>query len=117
MRSFRCSTREVEIWFGSANRHFPNLNTDLTSDGMTFTTAIGLLAATCTTVSYIPQVLKAWHTRSTADISFGMFLLLNIGVGFWLAYGVMLGDAPLILANFVTLCLVGAILVFKLRFG
>jgi MtN3 and saliva related transmembrane protein len=78
---------------------------------------IGLAAATCTTAAYVPQVLKAWRTRSTSDISFGMFILLTAGATLWLAYGVILADLPLILANSVTLCLAATILVFKLRFG
>ncbi len=84
---------------------------------MTFTTMIGLGAATCTTIAYVPQVLKAWRTRSTGDISIGMFLLLVIGMVLWLAYGAIIADLPLIVANLTTLCLVGAILVFKSRFG
>jgi MtN3 and saliva related transmembrane protein len=84
---------------------------------MAFSTTVGLLAAICTTVSFVPQVLKAWRTRSTADISVGMFVLLVVGFTLWLLYGVMLGDLPLILANFVTLCLTGVILLLKLRFG
>jgi MtN3 and saliva related transmembrane protein len=84
---------------------------------MAFSTIVGLLAAICTTVSFVPQVLKAWRTRSTADISVGMFVLMVVGLSLWLFYGAMLGDLPLILANFVTLCLAGVILLLKLRFG
>jgi MtN3 and saliva related transmembrane protein len=81
------------------------------------TLAIGFAAAACTTIAFFPQALKAWRTRSTADISIGMFLLLVVGIILWLVYGAILGDLPLIAANVVTLCLAGAILVLKLRFG
>jgi len=84
---------------------------------VTFTTTIGLLAETCTSGAFVPQVLKAWRTRSTADISIGMFALLVVGIALWLVYGVTLGDLPLIAANVVTLGLAGATLIFKLRFG
>lgn len=84
---------------------------------MTLTTALGLAAAMCTTISFIPQVVKAWRTRSTDDISLGTSLSLIVGLALWLAYGTILRDLPLILANFVTLCLASAMLVFKLRFG
>jgi MtN3 and saliva related transmembrane protein len=79
--------------------------------------AIGFAAAACTTIAFLPQALKAWRTRSTADISIGMFLLLVVGIILWLVYGAILGDLPLIAANVVTLCLAGAILVLKLHFG
>lgn len=84
---------------------------------MNVVTAIGLGAAVCTTIAYVPQVMKAWRSKSTADVSTGMFLLMTFGVLLWLAYGVLLGDLPLILSNGVTLCLTGTMLLFKLRMG
>jgi MtN3 and saliva related transmembrane protein len=80
-------------------------------------TVIGLLAAFCTTLAYAPQAIKTWRTRSTADISLGMFSLMVVGIVFWLIYGVLIADLPLILANLVTLALAGTILVLKLRHG
>jgi len=44
-------------------------------------TAIGLLAAFCTTVANIPQVKKTWQTKRTDDLSLKMLLLLISGVG------------------------------------
>jgi MtN3 and saliva related transmembrane protein len=80
-------------------------------------TFLGLAAAFCTTVAFLPQVVKTWKTRSTADISLGTFVVLLLGIVLWLAYGVLLGDAPLIVSNGITLVLAGSILVFKLRYG
>ena len=78
---------------------------------------IGFAAATCTTVAYAPQVIKVWKTRSTGDISLGMFLVMVLGLALWLAYGLLSGDAPLVAANAVTMLLAGGILVMKLRYG
>jgi len=78
---------------------------------------IGLLAATCTTVSFMPQVVRAWRTRSTQDISAWMFVLLVTGNALWLVYGTLIGDLPLVAANVITLALVGTILALKLRHG
>jgi MtN3 and saliva related transmembrane protein len=80
-------------------------------------TFLGLAAAFCTTVAFVPQVVKTWTTRSTADISLSMFLVLVIGIVLWLTYGTLLGDVPLIVANGITLILAGIILVLKLRYG
>jgi MtN3 and saliva related transmembrane protein len=80
-------------------------------------TVIGLAAAACTTIAFIPQVIKTWRTRSTHDISLGMFLLLTTGITLWLIYGLVLSDFPLIAANGVTLCLAGLVLVFKIKYG
>lgn len=84
---------------------------------MTFVTAVGLMAAFCTTFAFAPQAIKTWRTRSTSDISLGMFSLMVVGIALWLAYGVMIEDIPLIAANLVTLFLAGVILVLKLRHG
>jgi MtN3 and saliva related transmembrane protein len=81
---------------------------------MTVVTAIGMLAAILTTVAFVPQVIKTWRTRSTADISLGMFSILVTGVAAWLVYGLLIRDVPLVLANGVTFLLAGTILFFKL---
>lgn len=77
---------------------------------------IGLAAATLTTTAFAPQAIKAWRTRSTHDVSLGMFLMLVVGIALWLTYGLLIDDMPLIAANTVTLGLAGTILAAKLRF-
>jgi len=47
-------------------------------------TSIGLAAAFCTTVAFLPQVVKTWRTRSTKDISLVMFLVFTTGIFLWL---------------------------------
>ena len=78
---------------------------------------LGFAAATCTTLAFAPQFIKVWRTRSTEDISLGMFLVLVLGVALWLLYGLLSGDAPLIASNAITLVLAGAILFMKLKYG
>lgn len=78
-------------------------------------TLIGTLAGACTTLAFLPQVIKTWRSRSTEDISLAMFLVFCAGVVLWLAYGLMLDELPIIIANGVTLLLAGTILIFKLR--
>ena len=80
-------------------------------------TTLGLLAAFCTTIAYLPQVLHTWRTRSTKDLSLPMFLVMTAGVFLWLVYGLILNDIPLIAANGTTFVLSGTILYFKLRHG
>ena len=80
-------------------------------------TILGLAAAACTTISFVPQATKAWRTRSTKDISLGMFALMTVGIVLWGLYGVVRMDLPLILSNIVTFCLAGTILYLKLRHG
>ncbi len=78
---------------------------------------VGSTAATLTTVAFVPQVWQVWRTRHTQDISLGMYATFTCGVAMWLAYGLLLGAWPIIIANSITLLLAGAVLVMKLRFG
>lgn len=84
---------------------------------MIITDWIGSAAATLTTAAFIPQAWKVWRTRHTDDISLGMYALFTIGVALWLAYGLLLGSWPIIIANSVTLLLAGAVLIMKIKFG
>jgi MtN3 and saliva related transmembrane protein len=77
----------------------------------------GFAAAFCTTTAYVPQVLRIWRTRSTQDISLWMFLVMNLGLVFWLIYGISIHSLPVIVCNAATLAMTGAILVLKLRHG
>ena len=79
--------------------------------------AIGSCAAVCTTVSFVPQLVRVWRRKSADDISLVMFLLFSFGVLCWLIYGIGLGSIPMIAANVVTLTLALAILCLKLRFS
>jgi MtN3 and saliva related transmembrane protein len=82
-----------------------------------YVTALGMVAAFLTTVSFVPQVLRTWSTRSTKDISLAMFLAYTTGIGLWLIYGIFLRDIPIIASNAVTFVLAAIILGLKLRHG
>jgi MtN3 and saliva related transmembrane protein len=84
---------------------------------MTFASFIGFTAAFCTTFALVPQVVKAWKSRSTADVSMGWISVLALGTFLWFVYGLMVHDAPLITANGVSLVLALTILGLKLRHG
>lgn len=77
---------------------------------------LGLLAGTLTTISFVPQVLKTWKSRSAQDLSLGMFSLFTLGIALWLIYGFYLGALPVIITNLITLVLSLILLVFKLTF-
>jgi len=79
-------------------------------------TALGLFAGTLTTLSFLPQVIKAWKTRSTRDISLGMFSMFCTGVFLWVVYGFLVGDIPVIVANVVTFLFAATILALKLKY-
>lgn len=77
---------------------------------------LGSAAGALTTAAFVPQVVKTWKSKSAGDLSFGMFLVFAAGVLLWLAYGVVIGATPIIVANSVTLSLCVAILAMKIRY-
>ncbi len=79
--------------------------------------ALGFVAGTLTTLAFIPQVYKTWKTGSTEDISLAWLVLFVTGMVLWLAYGFLIGATPVIVANAVTLLLVGIMLAVKLKGG
>jgi MtN3 and saliva related transmembrane protein len=76
---------------------------------------IGSIAATLTTISFVPQVVKLVKTRHTKDISLSMYIIFTIGVALWLVYGIMLGRLPIIMSNAITLILTSVILYIKIK--
>jgi MtN3 and saliva related transmembrane protein len=74
------------------------------------------LAASLTTIAYVPQVVKTWKSKSSKDLSLKMLLAFCIGVCLWLIYGVLEKDTPIIVANSITLILTFILLFFKFKF-
>ena len=75
----------------------------------------GYAAAVLTTGSFIPQAVLTLRTRDVSGISAAMYAAFTLGVALWLAYGWLLGQWPVIVANAVTLALASTILALKLR--
>ena len=83
---------------------------------MEIITIIGLAAAVCTTISFIPQIYKTIKTKNTKDISLGMYLVLLLGVLLWLTYGILDKSFPIIVSNLAASLLVLTILALKLKY-
>lgn len=83
---------------------------------MTTNEIIGFVAATLTTVSFVPQAWLTFKTKDVSGISLGMYSVFTAGVALWLAYGWLLQAWPVVIANAVTLALASGILAMKLLF-
>jgi MtN3 and saliva related transmembrane protein len=77
---------------------------------------VGYLAGFLTVVSLIPQVLRAWRTKQTKDLSVRTFLILVAASVLWVTYGVLSSDWPVIATNSGMLLLNSGILAAKLRY-
>ena len=80
-----------------------------------FVGAIGYVAASLTTLSFIPQAIKTLSTGDTRGISLRMYALFTCGIMLWGVYGLLTRDGPLIVANVITLLAAGLILDRKWR--
>ena len=75
---------------------------------------IGVIGASLTTASFVPQVYKVVKTRSVEGISLTMYTVFFIGILFWLYYGIKIDSFSVILANIITGILVVIILIFRI---
>jgi MtN3 and saliva related transmembrane protein len=78
---------------------------------------LGYLAATLTTASFVPQVWRTFRTHDVRGISLRMYSIFTVGIAVWLAYGILLGETPMIIANAVSLVLACAVLVMRMRYA
>lgn len=78
---------------------------------------IGTIAATLTTISFVPQAWSVLKTKDVRSISLPMYILFTIGVLCWTIYGVQIHNMQIIIANGITLVLASCILYCKIRYG
>ncbi|MDD1682940.1 MAG: SemiSWEET transporter [Methanoregula sp.] len=83
---------------------------------MDTTVLVGYIAGTLTTISFVPQVARAWKLKETRDISLAMLLLFAAGILLWTIYGIWTGSLPIIAANVITFVLVLLLLGMKMRY-
>lgn len=77
---------------------------------------VGLFGAFLSAITFVPQVYKAWQSKSTGDLSVWMLLILIGNVSTWLFYGIVKNDFAIILANSIILALSLLLMYFKLTF-
>ena len=77
---------------------------------------IGLAAAFCTTVSFLPQAIKTIATKNTSGISLNMYYFFTGGTLLWFIYGLLGNNIPIIIANGITLVLAAIILAYKIKY-
>jgi len=83
---------------------------------MDFVQFLGLAAGTITSITFLPQVIQIWKTKSAKDLSMGMLLLLLLGVSAWLVYGILVRDAAIIYTNSMVLTMGLVMVFFKFKF-
>lgn len=83
---------------------------------MNTVTVVGIVAAICTTIAFLPQVVKVYRTKHTRDLSLPMYVIFCAGVLLWGLYGFLTGSMPIIVANMLTFFLSLYILAMKVKY-
>lgn len=77
---------------------------------------LGLAAGTISSITFLPQVIQVWKTKSARDLSLGMMGLLILGVSMWLVYGIILGSVAIIYTNTMVLTMSLIMFFFKIKY-
>lgn len=72
------------------------------------TDVIGFGASATATVIMVPQAVKMIRTKDVRGVSLGMLVLYFVNCSLWLAYGWLLGAAPIIFCNVIA-TVIGAV--------
>lgn len=83
---------------------------------MEWTEIMGHIGALLSSITFIPQVLQAWKTKSVGDLSMNMLLIVFMSTIVWLVYAFSLNLLPVIIANSIIFVLSGVLIYFKLTF-
>ena len=77
---------------------------------------LGYVAGAITVASFLPQVVRAWRTRQTRDLSLSSLALLITAGTLWILYGALSRDWPVIATNAGMVALLMLLAAAKVRF-
>ena len=80
-------------------------------------TIIGILATVFAVSSSIPQIIKALKTRKTDDVSIWLVVVLIIGLGLWVIYGIGINDLLISIANSIAVSINTFLLILKIKYS
>ena len=85
---------------------------------MNWVEAVGLLGSFLSSITFIPQVYKAWQSRSVGDLSIYTILIVTTSTVVLLIYGIFNSPLllPVVLCNGFIFLLSLVLLYFKLSF-
>ena len=77
---------------------------------------MGHIGAFLSSITFIPQVVKAWQSKSVGDLSMSMMLIVFTSTLVWMVYGVSLNLLPVIICNTIIMLLSALLIYFKIAF-
>ena len=77
---------------------------------------IGVVASILTALASLPQLIKLIKDKKAKDVSPGMFIVLTVGVAFWIYYGTLLKDWIIIISNTVSLIINATTFILSIKY-
>ncbi|MEN9571110.1 MAG: hypothetical protein RL172_2341 [Bacteroidota bacterium] len=78
---------------------------------------VGLTGSALSSITFVPQVLQAWRTKSVGDLSLSMMVIVTLSTVVWLVYGIGRNAVPVIICNAIIFVLSLLLIWFKFRFA
>lgn len=82
----------------------------------TWIQVIGLAAGVCTAISLLPQLIKIVREKRAEQLSLFYLFTLLLGLGLWIAYGVLRSDLPIIVTNIASALLNISVIVLSIKY-
>jgi MtN3 and saliva related transmembrane protein len=77
---------------------------------------VGYAGGFVSAITFLPQVIKIWKTKSVKDLSSLTLFFLFLNVSLWLAYGILVNARPIMVTNGIVLSMIIAMIYFKWKF-
>lgn len=77
---------------------------------------IGYVAGAFTTVAFLPQLVRALRTKSTADLSPPMLAMMFSGVSLWSIYGYFIGSVPIVVPNATMAAMIAVLIGLRFKY-
>ena len=84
-------------------------------DGISLT-ILGVIAGILILSGWVHQIVKGYRTKSLKDVSRYLMILIGIGAGLWLIYGLEVSDPYIIGTNIAAIVLMGIVFVMKKKY-
>ena len=78
---------------------------------------VGVVAAVLTTSSFLPQMIKAYRTKSMHDVSRYLMSMFATGTVLWMIYGIYKSDLVIVGANAIATVFNVILLLMKFSYG
>jgi MtN3 and saliva related transmembrane protein len=74
---------------------------------------VGYAGGFVSAITFLPQVIKLWKTKSVRDLSALTLFFLFLNVSLWLIYGILVNAMPIMITNGIVLSMIIIMIYFK----